>query len=88
MSEKLDFIYLFKPAKKATSLEEYMQSLSAEEKLVMEKHFRYMDKLQETGKILLGGPCLDLAYLILILRVDSQKKRNKLMQTIPLLRPI
>ncbi|MFW9991448.1 MAG: YciI family protein [Candidatus Odinarchaeota archaeon] len=83
MPDNLEFLYLLKPAKRAASLEEYMKALTPEEKEVLQQHFKYMDELQKARKVILGGPCLDAAYIILILRVESKEEAEKIIANEP-----
>ena len=86
MSDNLYFYYKLKPKINVPpncSLNEFMGNLSMVQKEIVQKHFNYMDEINKLGKILLGGPCLDVWELIFILKVITEQEADDLMSKDP-----
>ncbi len=79
MSEE-NFIYLIRPRSG------FIDSMTAEEEDVMDRHFAYLQALQAGNSLVLAGPCLDGAFGVVILRAASEAKARVLMENDPAVR--
>ena len=89
MSQAQYYFYLLKPnnkPKENLTLADYMDQLSESEKVIVNKHFEYMNELKSLDKILIGGPFLDAKGLMLILKTSSALEAQELMAKEPTVR--
>ena len=78
MSPPLEFIETLRPKR-----EDFLATMTPEEKSVMGEHFAYNRKLFEEGKILLGGAATDGAVGIIVLRVGSAEEAHQIYENDP-----
>ncbi|MFQ5979587.1 MAG: YciI family protein [Candidatus Heimdallarchaeota archaeon] len=78
MSQSSEFLFLLKPPRKT-----FMENASQEEERIMQEHFEYLKELQETGKLILAGPCLDGVLGIVIFRANSLEEAAQIMNHDP-----
>jgi uncharacterized protein len=78
MSPSLEFIETLKPKR-----ENFVATMTAEERAVMGEHFAYNRRLFEQGKILVGGAATDGAIGIIILMVDSPEEAGEIYENDP-----
>ena len=77
------FVAILTPIKQANSIEQYRSILNPKELQTLGEHFQYLEKLDESGKILLGGPCLDAQRLIIIVTANSLEEAEELIKNDP-----
>jgi uncharacterized protein len=63
--------------------ENWMATMTPEEKAVMAKHSEYVRKMFSEGKVVLSGPCLDGAYGIIIYKAKSIEAANEMFKNDP-----
>ena len=78
MSQSMEFIETLRPKR-----ENFVATMTTEEKAVMEEHFAYTRKLFEQGKILLGGAATDGSIGIIVLRVGSAEEAQQIYENDP-----
>lgn len=78
MTQNHDFLYLLKPPRKT-----FVEDMSQEEERIMQKHFEYLKELQETGKLVLAGPCLDGVFGIVIFGAKTPEEAEQIMKHDP-----
>ena len=61
----------------------FAENMTPEESKIMEEHFSYLKSLLETKLLLLAGPCVDGAFGVIILNVDSFEDAEKLIKKDP-----
>lgn len=66
MEQQLEFLAIGKAKR-----ENWLATMTDEEKEVMTKHSEYVGKMFSEGKIVLAGPCLDGAYGMIIYKAKS-----------------
>jgi uncharacterized protein YciI len=62
---------------------DFADNMTPEETIVMEEHFGYLQSLLEKDKLLLAGPCVDGAFGVIILNVNSYLEAEILMNNDP-----
>ena len=78
MSPSLEFIETLRPKR-----ENFVTTMTTEEKEVMAEHFDYTRKLFGEGKILIGGAATNGAIGIIILRVGSAEEARQIYENDP-----
>jgi uncharacterized protein YciI len=78
MSQSMEFIETLRSKR-----ENFVATMTPEEKAVMGEHFAYNRRLFEEGKILLGGAATDGAIGIIILRVGSAEEAQQIYENDP-----
>ncbi|MDD1669144.1 MAG: YciI family protein [Methanomicrobiales archaeon] len=78
MSQSLEFIETLRPKR-----ENFIATMTPEEKAVMGEHFAYNRRLFEEGKILFGGAATDGAIGIICLRVGSEREAREIFENDP-----
>ena len=78
MSPSIEFLETLRPKR-----ENFVATMTAEEKAVMGAHFAYNDRLFAEGKILLGGAATDGAIGIIVLRVGSAEEAWEIYENDP-----
>ncbi|PWK14842.1 YciI family protein [Tumebacillus permanentifrigoris] len=73
-----EYIYLIRPIRP-----EFREKVLESELEILNTHFAYLQKLVETGTCLLAGPCLDRAFGIVVLRVDTPEQAQEIMENDP-----
>ena len=73
MCPALEFLSIMRPKRF-----DFLTTMTAEEKAVMERHQAYARNLFEQGKIIVGGVAKDGAIGILVLRVDSPDEAREI----------
>jgi uncharacterized protein YciI len=73
-----EFLYLIKPIRAY-----FLETITQEESVVMEKHFQYLKELLAVEKLILAGPCLDGAFGICIIKTDSRESAERIMKKDP-----
>ncbi len=81
MPESSHFLYLIKPSR-AT----FIDDMTPEEEAVIEEHFAYLKRLLAEGRLVFAGPCLDGAFGVVVLEVESQETAFQLMMKDPSVR--
>lgn len=76
MSPPLEFIETLRPKR-----ENFVATMTPDEKAVMGEHFAYNRMLFEQGKILLGGAATDGAIGIIILRSVRRRRHSRSTRT-------
>jgi len=74
----LEFIETLRPGR-----ENFVMTMTAEEKAVMTEHFVYTRKLFDEGKILIGGAAANGAIGIIVLRVGSAEEARQIYENDP-----
>lgn len=72
------FVGILTPKIKSNSIEDYMSKLSDKEKNALHEHFAYMEMLDKSGVIVIGGPCLNASKLIIIFQAESLSEANNI----------
>jgi len=78
MAIQKQFVYLIRPYR-----EGFIENMTAEEERIMDEHFEYLKSLFNENKVTLAGPCLDGAFGIIILEVDSEERAKQIMRNDP-----
>ena len=78
MSPSIEFLETLRPKR-----ENFVATMTQDEKAVMGAHFAYNDRLFAEGKILLGGAATDGAIGIIVLRVDSPDEAREIFENDP-----
>ena len=73
MSPSLEFLETLRPKR-----ENFVATMTPEEKAVMGAHFAYNDRLFAEGKILIGGAATDGSIGIIVLRVGSAEEAREI----------
>lgn len=73
-----EFVYLIKPIRS-----NFINSMTAKESDIMERHFLYLKQLLQEQKLIMAGPCLDGAFGIVILRAESMETAREIMENDP-----
>lgn len=76
--EKLEFLAIAKAKR-----ENWLATMTAEEKAIMAKHLEYVGQMFAEGKVVLAGPCLDGAYGIIIYKADSPEEAQEMFENDP-----
>lgn len=66
--------------------ENWLQSITEDEKAVMAEHLSYVDKLFQNGEIVFTGACLDGAFGIVVYKAESKEEALKLFEDDPLVK--
>lgn len=74
------FLYLIRPRPG------FIETMTPAEEAVMDEHFAYLQSLQARGSLRLAGPCLDGAFGIVLLIVDSAEEAQGMMEADPAVR--
>lgn len=74
----MEYLYLIRPVRPGSN-----ESFTSEEEAMMEDHFQYLQAKLQEGVLLLAGPCLDRAFGIVLLRVDSLVEAEAIMNQDP-----
>lgn len=80
------FFYLLKPIsqpKDGIELNDYLTTLSEDQKQIVGEHFAFVEKLEVENKILFGGPFLDAKGIVLILKALSQNEADQIISQEP-----
>jgi uncharacterized protein YciI len=77
-NNKLHFIYIVKPFK-----DNFNETATDEENLIMGEHFIYLKKLLEEKTLILAGPELNAKFGIAVLETDSEEKASDIMKNDP-----
>jgi uncharacterized protein YciI len=78
MSPNLEFLSILRP-KHA----DFLNTMTPEEKEVMQQHRAYADQLFREGKIIFGGVAIDGSIGILVFRVDSAEEAGEIFEKDP-----
>ena len=78
MSPSLEFLETLRPKR-----ENFIGTMTPEEKVVMGEHAAYARRLFDEGKILLGGVATNGAVGIIILRVGSAEEAQQIFENDP-----
>ncbi len=73
-----EYIYLFKPTR-----ENFLQTITPEEMMVMGQHMEYTQRLFAEGTIIQAGACLDASYGIVIFKADSEEAARAIYEADP-----
>ncbi|MBI0580697.1 hypothetical protein IEC97_25455 [Neobacillus cucumis] len=76
--EQLEFLAIGKAKR-----ENWLASMTPEEKAIMGKHLEYVRQMYTEGKVVLSGPCLDGAYGIIIYKAESAEDAQKMFENDP-----
>lgn len=79
--EVLHFLATAKPRR-----ENFIQSLTEEEKAVMANHFAYTNQLFSEGKITFDGACLDGALGLIVYKAESEEAALEMFHNDPLVK--
>jgi uncharacterized protein len=63
--------------------ENWLTTMTDEERVVMGKHQEYVRQMSYEGKVVLSGPCLDGAYGIIIYKADSPEMAQEMFENDP-----
>lgn len=61
------YIYMIKPTRP-----NMINQMTPEEEAIIDKHFDYLKKAFDEGKLILAGPCLDGVFGIVIIKAETQ----------------
>jgi uncharacterized protein YciI len=75
------FVYQFKPKR-----EQFVQTMTAEEREVMGRHTQYLARLHAEGTLILAGPCLDGAFALNVFAADSPEAAARILEEDPAVR--
>ncbi len=78
MTENEHYLVIIRPPRS-----NFANSMTPEESKIMEEHFLYLQSLLEANLLLLAGPCVDGAFGIIILNVNSYEKALELIKEDP-----
>jgi uncharacterized protein YciI len=78
MQQSNEYIYIFKSKR-----ENFLQTMTPEEKAAFGGHSEYTKKLFAEGKVILMGGCRDGAYGIVIFRADSIDDAQQIFENDP-----
>lgn len=78
MSEKQHFVYQIRATRPGFGPE-----MTLEERKAMSDHAEYLARLLEEGKLVLAGPCLDFAFGLAVLEVESEEAARQIMRSDP-----
>ena len=78
MSPSLEFLETLRPKR-----DNFVATMTPEEKAVMGAHFAYNDRLFAEGKILIGGAAADGSIGIIVLRVGSAEEAREIYENDP-----
>ena len=78
MTENEHYLVIIRPPRS-----NFANSMTPEESKIMEEHFLYLQSLLEANLLLLVGPCVDGAFGIIILNVNSYEKALELIEKDP-----
>jgi uncharacterized protein YciI len=78
MESGTTFVYLIRPTRPG-----FVDSMTSAEEKKVGLHFEYLKALLHVGKVVLAGPCLDGAFGIVILRVETLAEATELMNADP-----
>jgi uncharacterized protein len=73
-----EFVYLIHPVR-----EDFIQSMTQDEREIMERHFNYLNDLLSEEKLILAGPCLDGKFGIVVYRAESMEAAREIMDNDP-----
>jgi uncharacterized protein YciI len=79
--ELLHFLATAKPRR-----ENFIQTLTEEEKAVMAKHFAYTNQLFSEGNITFDGACLDGALGLIVYKAESEEAAFEMFKNDPLVK--
>ncbi|WP_134701216.1 YciI family protein [Ammoniphilus sp. YIM 78166] len=71
--EKLEFLAIAKAKR-----ENWLTTMTDEERMVMGKHLEYVQRMFSEGNVVLAGPCLDGAYGIVIYQAESPEAAQEM----------
>jgi uncharacterized protein len=63
--------------------ENWLTTMTDEERAIMEKHMEYVRRMFSEGKVALSGPCLDGAYGIIIYKAESPESAREMFENDP-----
>jgi uncharacterized protein YciI len=75
----LQFIGLARPKR-----ENFVQTMTDEEKAVFAQHFSYVEGLHTEGKLVISGACLDGAFGMIIYRAETEEEARSMFENDPL----
>lgn len=78
MTENEHYLVIIRPPRS-----NFAESMTLEETKIMEEHFIYLKSLLEANLLILAGPCVDGAFGIIILNVNSHEKALELIKEDP-----
>jgi uncharacterized protein YciI len=78
METQQKFIYLFK-----TQRDNFLETMTPEEKYVMGGHSAYTKKLSDEGIILMRGACTDGSYGIVVFQAKSSEEARTIFEADP-----
>lgn len=79
--EQLHFLAIAK-----ANRENWLATMTSQEKEVMEDHLEFVRKKFVEGKIALAGPCMDGAYGIIIYKTESIEEAKQMYESDPLVK--
>jgi len=77
--ELLQFIGLARPKR-----ENFVQSMTNDEKAVFAEHFAYVEKLHSEGKLIISGACLDGAFGMIMYKAETEEAARAMFENDPL----
>jgi uncharacterized protein YciI len=78
METRQKFVYLFK-----TKRDNFMETMTSEEMVVMGGHSAYTKKLSDEGVILMRGVCTDSSYGIVLFQAESSEEARAIFEADP-----
>ncbi len=78
MNEKQHFVYQIRATRPG-----FGQEKTPEESQAMSDHGEYLALLLKEGKLVVAGPCLDFAFGLAILEVESEETARQIMLADP-----
>lgn len=78
MEDMQCFIYMIKPVRPGM-----IDDMTPEEELIIGRHFDYLIKALDEGKLVLAGPCLDGAFGIVLLKAMDEAQATDFMDKDP-----
>jgi uncharacterized protein YciI len=64
--------------------ENFVQSMTEEEKAVFAEHFAYVEKLHSEEKLVISGACLDGAFGMIIYQAETEEEARAMFDNDPL----
>lgn len=78
MAESGHFLYTIVPCRKT-----FVDDMSAAEAAVMDDHFAYLKTALRDKHLVLAGPCLDGAFGVVVLQMESEEEAHRFMAADP-----
>jgi len=73
-----EYIYLIHPIRHG-----FFDVPTAEEDVVMEEHFQYLQKASKEGTVMLAGPCTDETFGLVVFRAENEQAARSFMSNDP-----